>query len=52
MHFLSQRLQIDVKTVPTSCDAKGERFYQYTAIYEYSNFRYIVAFKKTKLIFF
>ena len=42
MFFPSQRVQIDVKFVPASCivgDAKGEKFYQYTAIDEYSRFR-------------
>lgn len=49
MRFPGQRVQIDVKVVPASCivgDAKGEKFYQYTAIDEYSRFRYIDAFKE------
>ena len=49
MRFPGQRVQIDVKVVPASCivgDAKGEKFYQYTAIDEYSRFRYIAAFKE------
>ena len=49
MFFPGQRVQIDVKVVPTACivgDAKGEKFYQYTAIDEYSRFRYIEAFKE------
>ena len=40
--------QIDVKFVPTSCivgDAKGQKFYQYTAD-EYSRFRYVEAFRE------
>ena len=39
MLYPGQRVQIDVKVVPTACivgDAKGEKFYQYTAIDEYS----------------
>lgn len=35
MHFPGERVQIDVKFVPEVCivgDAKGEKFYQYTAI--------------------
>ena len=39
MLYPGQRFQIDVKVVPTACivgDAKGEKFYQYTAIDEYS----------------
>ena len=49
MYFPGQRVQLDVKFVPSSCivgDAKGEKFYQYTAIDEYSRFRYIAAFKE------
>ena len=49
MRFPGQRVQIDVKVVPASCivgEAKGEKFYQYTAIDEYSRFRYIAAFKE------
>lgn len=49
MYFPGQRVQVDVKFVPSSCivgDAKGEKFYQYTAIDEYSRFRYIAAFKE------
>lgn len=49
MYFPGQRVQVDVKVVPTACivgDAKGQRFYQYTAIDEYSRFRYIEAFKE------
>lgn len=42
-----QRVQIDVKHVPASCivgDAAGQKFYQYTAIDEFSRFRYVEAF--------
>ena len=49
MYYPGQRIQIDVKFVPSSCivgDAKGEKFYQYTAIDEYSRFRYIEAFEE------
>ena len=49
MLYPGQRVQIDVKVVPSSCivgDAKGEKFYQYTAIDEYSRFRYLEAFKE------
>lgn len=44
-----QRVQIDVKVVPTACivgDATGKKFYQYTAIDEYSRFRYLEAFEE------
>ena len=49
MLYPGQRIQIDVKFVPESCivgDAKaeGKKFYQYTAIDEYSRFRYLEAF--------
>ena len=49
MLYPGQRVQIDVKFVPTACivgDATGEKFYQYTAIDEYSRFRYIEAFQE------
>ena len=49
MYYPGQRVQIDVKFVPSACivgDSKGEKFYQYTAIDEYSRFRYIEAFKE------
>lgn len=44
-----QRVQIDVKHVPAACivgDAEGEKFYQYTAIDEFSRFRYVKAFRE------
>ncbi len=49
MLYPGQRVQIDVKVVPSACivgDASGEKFYQYTAIDEYSRFRYLEAFKE------
>lgn len=51
MLYPGQRVQIDVKFVPDSCivgDAKaeGKKFYQYTAIDEYSRFRYLEAFEE------
>lgn len=49
MQYPGQRVQVDVKVVPRACivgDAKGEHFYQYTAIDEYSRFRYVEAFKE------
>jgi transposase InsO family protein len=49
MLYPGQRVQIDVKFVPLSClvgDAEGHRFYQYTAIDEYSRLRYIEAFEE------
>ena len=51
MLFPGQRVQIDVKVVPKSCivpnaDGLQERFFQYTAIDEYSRFRFIMAFKE------
>jgi transposase InsO family protein len=47
MYFPGQRVQIDVKFVPSTClvgNVEKEKFYQYTAIDEYSRFRYIEAF--------
>ena len=49
MLYPGQRVQIDVKVVPSVCivgDAKGHKFYQYTAIDEYSRFRYLEAFEE------
>lgn len=49
MTYPGQRVQIDVKFVPTVClvgDAKGKKFYQYTAIDEYSRYRYLEAFEE------
>ncbi len=49
MTYPGQRVQIDVKFVPAVCivgDAKGKKFYQYTAIDEYSRFRYLEAFEE------
>lgn len=49
MVYPGQRVQIDVKFVPEACivgDAKGKKFYQYTAIDEYSRFRYLEAFEE------
>lgn len=51
MVYPGQRVQVDVKIVSKSCivpDADGlqERYYQYTAIDEYSRFRFVMAFKE------
>lgn len=51
MLYPGQRVQIDVKVVPKSCiipspDGIQEQFYQYTAIDEYSRFRFVMAFKE------
>lgn len=49
MPYPGQRVQIDVKFVPDVCivgNAKGKKFYQYTALDEYSRFRYVEAFEE------
>ena len=49
MYYPGQRVQIDVKHVPAAClvgEAAGKKFYQYTAIDEYSRFRYLEAFEE------
>ena len=49
MHFPGERVQIDVKFVPEACiigNAKGEKFYQYTAIDEFSRWRYLETFQE------
>lgn len=48
MQYPGQRVQIDVKFIPAACivgEAKGLSFYQYTAIDEYSRFRYLEALR-------
>lgn len=46
MSHPGERVQIDVKWVPVECivGEKGQRFYQYTAIDEFSRLRYLGAF--------
>lgn len=49
MLYPGQRVQIDVKHVPSGCIAgqpEGTKFYQYTAIDEFSRFRYVEAFQE------
>mgnify|MGYP000391278850 CR=1 FL=1 len=49
MDYPGQRIQIDVKFVPAVClvnEAKGQKFYQYTAIDEYSRWRFVEAFEE------
>ncbi len=47
MTFAGERIQIDVKFCPRSCikTEEPEKFYQFTAIDEYSRLRYIEAFQ-------
>ncbi len=49
MDHPGQRIQIDVKFVPSAClvnEAVGKKFYQYTAIDEYSRWRFVEAFEE------
>jgi len=49
MSYPGQRVQIDVKHVPAAClvgEAQGKKFYQYTAIDEFSRYRYLEAFEE------
>lgn len=49
MKYPGQRVQIDVKFVPSVCivgEGKGGKWYQYTFIDEYSRFRYLEAFEE------
>lgn len=49
MQYPGQRVQIDVKYVPSVCivgEGKGSRWYQYTFIDEYTRFRYLEAFEE------
>lgn len=50
MSYPGQRIQVDVKVVPAAClinsEVAGKRFFQYTAIDEYSRWRYVEAFEE------
>ena len=49
MLYPGQRIQVDAKFVPSVClvnEAIGNKFYQYTAIDEYSRWRYVEAFNE------
>jgi len=48
MSYPGQRIQVDIKHVPRTCQvASGDRkYYQYTAIDEYSRLRYLEAFEE------
>ena len=46
MQYPGQRVQVDVKFVPLKCSVTGERYYQYTAIDEYSRYRILGAFNE------
>ena len=49
MTYPGERVQIDVKYVPAAClvgEATGKKFYQYTAIDEFSRYRYLEAFEE------
>lgn len=49
MTYPGQRVQIDVKHVPAAClvgDVKWQKFYQYTAIDEFSRLRFLMAFEE------
>ena len=49
MTYPGERVQIDVKYVPAAClagNVKGQKFYQYTAIDEFSRLRYLEGFEE------
>jgi len=50
MEYPGQRFQVDVKFVPSACLVNrkviGKRFFQYTAIDEYSRWRFVEAFEE------
>lgn len=49
MEYPGQRVQVDVKFVPSVClvnEARGQHFYQYTAIDEFSRWRFVEAFEE------
>jgi transposase InsO family protein len=47
MRYAGERVQVDVKVVPKACiqDEDWKRYYQYTAIDEFSRLRYLEAFQ-------
>ena len=50
MTYPGQRVQIDIKFVPSAClvnEVKGCKFCRYTAIDEYSRYRYVEAFEES-----
>ena len=46
MTYPGERVQIDVKVVPMLCSPSGHRFYQYTAIDEFTRLRYLGAYEE------
>lgn len=46
MTFPGERIQIDVKTVPSKCIVGNFKLYQYTAIDEYSRIRYLQIYEE------
>lgn len=46
MTFPGERIQIDVKTVPSKCIVGNFKLYQYTAIDEYSRLRYLQIYEE------
>ena len=55
MTYLGQHIQIDMKHVPSSCltgELASSKFYQYTAIDEFSRYRFIEAFEEVSIYFF
>lgn len=49
MTYPGQRIQIDVKHVPSAClvgEVANSKFYQYTAIDEFSRYRFVAAFEE------
>ena len=52
MDYPGQRIQVDVKFVPSSClknsQVIGKQFFQYTAIDEYSRWRFVEAFEELR----
>ena len=50
MDYPGQRIQVDVKFVPSACPKNSQvirkQFFQYTAIDEYLRWRFVEAFKE------
>lgn len=54
MLYPGQRIPVDVKFIPSVClvnEAQGQKFYQYSAIDEYSRWCYVEAFDEHSTYF-
>ena len=50
MAFPGERIQVDIKYVPSECIVDNGKFYQYTTIDEFSRFRYIQIYNENNVL--